>query len=86
MSESKHNLQDVFLNHLRQHKILTTIFLTSGVKLQGIVTGFDHFSVALRRESSSQLIYKHAISTIMPNVPIRLEGAPVEDEPETNPV
>lgn len=60
------NLQDVFLNHLRRHKIPVTMFLVKGVKLQGIVTWFDNFSILLRRDGQSQLVYKHAISTIMP--------------------
>ncbi|HEU0117831.1 MAG TPA: RNA chaperone Hfq [Alphaproteobacteria bacterium] len=76
MTDQKQNLQDVFLNHLRKHKTSTTVFLINGVKLQGIVTWFDNFSVLLRREDHSQLIYKHAISTVMPNEPVKLfEGA-----------
>ncbi len=72
MSESRQNVQDVFLNHLRKNKTPTTVFLVNGVKLQGIITWFDNFSVLLRRESHAQLIYKHAISTVMPNVPVQL--------------
>jgi host factor-I protein len=68
----KHNLQDVFLNHLRKNKTPTTVFLVNGVKLQGVVTWFDNFSLLLRREDHAQLIYKHAVSTIMPNSPINL--------------
>ena len=60
------NLQDAFLNLLRRHKIPVTMFLVKGVKLQGIVTWFDNFSILLRRDGQSQLVYKHAISTIMP--------------------
>ncbi len=60
------NLQDVFLNFLRKNKIPVTMFLVKGVKLQGIVTWFDNFSILLRRDGQSQLVYKHAISTIMP--------------------
>ena len=72
----KQNLQDAFLNNLRKNKIAATVFLMNGVKLQGIVTWFDAFSVLLRREDHVQLVYKHAISTIMPNQPINLyEGA-----------
>ncbi|MDE1900348.1 MAG: RNA chaperone Hfq [Alphaproteobacteria bacterium] len=77
----KHNLQDVFLNHLRKHKTPSTVFLVNGVKLQGIVTWFDNFSLLLRRESHAQLIYKHAVSTIMPNAPISL----IEGEADTPP-
>jgi host factor-I protein len=60
------NLQDAFLNILRKNKIPVTMFLVKGVKLQGIVTWFDNFSILLRRDGQSQLVYKHAISTIMP--------------------
>jgi host factor-I protein len=64
------NLQDQFLNLLRRNKIPVTMFLVKGVKLQGIVTWFDNFSILLRRDGQSQLVYKHAVSTIMPSVPI----------------
>lgn len=60
------NLQDAFLNLLRKSKVPVTMFLVKGVKLQGIVTWFDNFSILLRRDGQSQLVYKHAISTIMP--------------------
>jgi host factor-I protein len=65
-SGKSQNLQDVFLNYLRKNKIPVTMFLVKGVKLQGIVTWFDNFSILLRRDGQSQLVYKHAISTIMP--------------------
>ena len=58
------NLQDTFLNHVRKTKTPLTIFLVNGVKLQGIVTWFDNFCLLLRRDGHSQLVYKHAISTI----------------------
>lgn len=64
------NLQDLFLNHVRRSKTPVTMFLVKGVKLQGIVTWFDNFSILLRRDGQSQLIYKHAISTIMPSQPL----------------
>jgi host factor-I protein len=64
--KQSNNLQDVFLNALRKAKTPVTMFLVKGVKLQGIITWFDNFSVLLRRDGQSQLIYKHAISTIMP--------------------
>ena len=64
------NLQDVFLNQLRKDKAPVTMFLVKGVKLQGIVTWFDNFSILLRRDGQSQLVYKHAISTIMPSQPL----------------
>jgi host factor-I protein len=66
MSNKINNLQDVFLNALRRSKTPVTMFLVKGVKLQGIITWFDNFSVLLRRDGQSQLVYKHAISTIMP--------------------
>ena len=72
MSDKSQNVQDVFLNYLRKNKTPVTIFLVNGVKLQGIVTWFDNFSVLLRRDGHSQLVYKHAISTIMPGQPISL--------------
>lgn len=64
------NLQDLFLNHVRRNKTPVTMFLVKGVKLQGIVTWFDNFSILLRRDGQSQLVYKHAISTIMPTAPV----------------
>ncbi len=72
MSEKSQNVQDVFLNYIRKNKTPVTVFLVNGVKLQGIVTWFDNFSVLLRRDGHTQLVYKHAISTIMPSTPISL--------------
>jgi host factor-I protein len=66
------SLQDLFLNLVRKGKTPVTMFLVKGVKLQGIVTWFDNFSILLRRDGQSQLVYKHAISTIMPSQPIPL--------------
>ena len=68
-TEKAQNLQDTFLNHVRKSKTSVTIFLVNGVKLQGFVTWFDNFCVLLRRDGHSQLVYKHAISTIMPATP-----------------
>jgi host factor-I protein len=70
--EKKQSLQDTFLNALRKSKTPLTIFLVNGVKLQGIITWFDNFCVLLRRDGHSQLVYKQAISTIMPSAPISL--------------
>lgn len=67
MTDKSNNLQDIFLNSLRKNKTPVTMFLVKGVKLQGIITWFDNFSLLLRRDGQSQLIYKHAISTIMPS-------------------
>lgn len=71
-NEKSQSVQDVFLNNLRKTKMPVTIFLVNGVKLQGIITWFDNFSVLLRRDAHSQLVYKHAISTIMPAGPLQL--------------
>ncbi len=70
--DRSHSLQDVFLNHVRKGKMPVTIFLVNGVKLQGVITWFDNFCVLLRRDDHSQLVYKHAISTVMPAQPIQL--------------
>mgnify|MGYP000966140423 FL=1 len=72
MADKTNNLQDIFLNHLRKTKTPVTMFLVKGVKLQGIITWFDNFSVLLRRDGQSQLVYKHAISTVMPAQPLEL--------------
>lgn len=71
-AERTQSLQDTFLNYVRKNKTPLTIFLVNGVKLQGIVTWFDNFCVLLRRDGHSQLVYKHAISTIMPGTPVHL--------------
>ncbi|MEM7291340.1 MAG: RNA chaperone Hfq [Pseudomonadota bacterium] len=70
MPEKNQNLQDAFLNEVRKQKIPLTIFLVNGVKLNGVVSWFDNFCVLLRRDGISQLVYKHAISTIMPGAPV----------------
>lgn len=80
MAERNQNVQDVFLNKIRKEKMTVTVFLVNGVKLQGVVTWFDNFSMLLRRESHVQLVYKHAISTIMPGGPLSLNGEePLEE-------
>ena len=68
----KQNLQDVFLNAVRKTKTPLTVFLVNGVKLQGVITWFDNFCVLLRRDGHPQLVYKHAISTVMPLNPVQL--------------
>ena len=70
MADKVNNLQDMFLNGLRRTKTPVTMFLVKGVKLQGIITWFDNFSVLLRRDGQAQLIYKHAISTVQPERPV----------------
>ena len=74
------NVQDVFLNKIRKEKMTVTVFLVNGVKLQGVITWFDNFSMLLRRESHVQLVYKHAISTIMPGGPLSLFDGDGEEE------
>ena len=81
--EKSQNLQDVFLNHVRKNKLAVTIFLVNGVKLQGVITWFDNFCVLLRRDNHSQLVYKHAISTVMPGQPIQLFEQNKEEAEET---
>ncbi|MEX2455157.1 MAG: RNA chaperone Hfq [Rhodospirillaceae bacterium] len=81
-TEKKENLQDVFLNNVRKNKAPVTVFLVNGVKLQGIITWFDNFCVLLRRDGHSQLVYKHAISTVMPVSPIQLYEEKDVDEDE----
>ena len=66
------NLQETFLNQLRKDKLSVTVFLINGVKLQGIITWFDNFSILLKRDSNIQLVYKHSISTIMPSESISI--------------
>jgi host factor-I protein len=74
MTDKTNNLQDIFLNTVRKSKTPVTMFLVKGVKLQGIITWFDNFSVLLRRDGQTQLIYKHAISTVMPSQTLDIEA------------
>ena len=80
MASSQSSLQDTFLNSVRKNRNPVTLFLVNGVKLQGVITWFDNFSVLLRREGTVQLVYKHAISTIMPSLPIDLSGEDSQEE------
>ena len=75
VGEKAQNVQDVFLNYVRKNKVAVTVFLVNGVKLQGNISWFDNFCILLRRDSQSQLVYKHAISTVMPSDPIQLFGS-----------
>jgi len=68
------HLQSLFLNTVRREKVPLTIFLVSGIKLNGTITWFDNYCVLLQREKSVQLVYKHAISTVMPASPIRIRA------------
>jgi host factor-I protein len=69
-AQKTQNVQDLFLNHLRKHKTPVSVYLVSGVRMQGIITWFDNFSLLLRRDTHSQLVYKRAISAVMPTPPI----------------
>jgi len=71
--EQRQPLQDTFLRHLREHKVPVTVFLTNGVRLQGHVGAFDVYSVLLVRDRQAQLVYKHAIATILPSEPVGSE-------------
>jgi len=82
MADRSNNLQDIFLNTVRKTKTPVTMFLVNGVKLQGVITWFDNFSVLLRRDGHSQLVYKHAISTVMPANPINLAEIDAKTEAE----
>ena len=78
-TEQKKPLQDVFLNKIRKGKTPVTVFLASGVKLQGIITWFDTFTFLLKRDNFIQLVYKHSVSTIMPSVYVSLEEEEEEE-------
>lgn len=80
MSEKPKQLQDVFLNQVRKEKVPVTVFLMNGVKLQGMISWFDSFSILLKRDAAGQLVYKHAISTIMPSGPLELYSPDEEDD------
>lgn len=75
MPDKSLSLQDHFLNSARRSKLPLTIFLVKGVKLQGVITWFDTFSLLLRREGKSQLVYKHSVSTIVSNKPFDVPAA-----------
>ena len=79
-TDKRQNLQDTFLNAVRRAKTPLTIFLVNGVKRQGVVSWFDSFCVLLRRDGQAQLVYKHAISTIMPAQPVQLYEPPVDED------
>lgn len=75
MSQHSHDLQTVFLDHVRSKGMLVSIFLVTGIKLQGQITDFDTYSVALTRAGQTQVIYKQVISTILPGAPVALSRA-----------
>lgn len=78
-SEKSQNVQDVFLNTVRKKRMPVTVFLASGVKLQGNITGFDNFCLVLRRGPQIQLVYKHAIATVVPSGPVSLYDGDGDD-------
>ena len=77
--ENVHNVQDAFLSQIRRSRAAVTIFLVNGVKLQGFITWFDEQVVLLRRDEQTQLIYKHAISTVMPSIAVNLSDTTVSE-------
>lgn len=85
MAEKSQQLQDIFLNQIRKEKVAVTVFLMNGVKLQGVVTWFDNFSILLKRDNVAQLVYKHAVSTIMPAGPIQLYEADEDEKAKKKP-
>ena len=72
MNKSQINLQDSFLNQVRKDNIPVTVYLVNGFQLKGLVRGFDNFTVILDFEGKQQMVYKHAISTVMPFKPVNL--------------
>lgn len=75
-----HSLQDPFLNVLRKEKVPVAIYLVSGIKLQGQIESFDQFVIVLKN-TVNQMVYKHAISTVVPNRPVRV---PMQNQQETH--
>ena len=75
-NDKSRNLQELFLNNVRKSHASVTVFLVNGVKLQGVITWFDNFSILLKRDQHVQLVYKHAISTVVPARNVRFNSAP----------
>jgi host factor-I protein len=83
MNKSPFNLQDTFLNQIRKENLPVTIYLVNGFQLKGLVRGFDNFTVIVEFEGRQQMVYKHAISTVMPVRPINLVmAAGTQEEPK----
>jgi host factor-I protein len=74
--DSIHRLQDTFLDHLQRRKMPVTLFLANGVRLQGLIAGFDAFCVLLERDGEQQIVYKHSITTTVPAYPVDLRENP----------
>ena len=81
-TEKAQNLQDTFLNTIRKDKVPVTVFLINGVKLQGVINSFDNFCLSLRRDGHVQLVYKHAVSTVMPATIVRMYDRGEEEAAE----
>ena len=75
MKKESSTLQNKFLNKLRKNRVGVTVFLVSGIKLQGVIRSYDNFCLSLQREDTMQLVYKHAISTILPLGPFLLSDS-----------
>ncbi len=73
MTQKPNHLQDIFLTRARRDKLSLTLFLMNGFQMRGVVAGFDAFTVVLMTEGKQQVIYKHAISTMVPEHPVPLE-------------
>ena len=74
MSNNSNNLQEIFLTQARRDRRMVTMFLMNGFQMRGYITGFDAFTVVLTSDGKQQIIYKHAISTIVPERPVPLTG------------
>lgn len=85
MGKSQVNLQDIFLNQMRKEKVPVTIYLVNGARLTGTIKGFDNFVILLKQENQ-QLVYKHAISTIIPDRPIEISEGAEQKKEEQEPV
>ncbi|MCC2257498.1 RNA chaperone Hfq [Intestinimonas aquisgranensis] len=77
--QTRFNLQDTFLTRARRSRMGVTLFLMNGYQLRGVITGFDSFVVVLMTDSKQQIIYKHAISTIVPERAVPLEGETAQE-------
>lgn len=84
MAEKGQNMQDIFLNSCRKDKKAVTVYLVNGVKLQGVISGFDNFSVVLRRNQMAQLVYKHSIATVVPTGPLSMNSGHSDENNEEN--
>ena len=80
MQKTTENYQDIFLNQARKDRTMLTVFLMNGFQMRGVITGFDSFVVILESDGKQQMLYKHAISTIVPIAAIDLKGAEESEE------